>query len=378
LRCLCLRNRRMSSILKAMSFETEQKTSITLNEEPRILGVEVDPNGEAAKLWDEYIGENRFSAADKIVDLWADPEVTNPVIRQRAITVITAPAGNDIELPYVGPYPAHRHNNSLDLIEGKPYLAKEYAAGIMFWIDFLGQERGPEARVDAQIKYLYKILHVMANSDEKNQEQILDYYPVGDPDQYRYQNLKYGNLKHLIAKPGVADKYKQAALKQWSEIVKNEAATADMVDGIDYQDFAIVQMAELLDNQRLSDSVSPDLQEEIVHCIESNWPSDRSYIEDSTMRKLYALLEDEDLRFKLAYRNIAPPPIDEHHVAFGIASPEDIEMVEWVRAEARKRGIISFESRAEGLYQEYENRQKNYQARREREQDLRDRLHRLG
>jgi hypothetical protein len=362
-----------------MRFETEQQATITLDEEPRILGVEVDPNGEAARLWDEYIGENRYSVMDKIVDAWADPEVTNPVIRQRAITVITAPTSNNIELPFAGPYPAHRHNHAITLVEGNPYLAKEYAAGVMFWIDLLGQERGPEARIDTQIEYSGKILHLIANcDDEETSERLFSYYPVGDPEQYRYKNLKYRNLKHLIANPGIADKYKQDALQQWSQIIQNEAATADMVDGIDYQDTAIVQMAELLDNQRLSDSVSPDFQEEIVLCVESNWPSDRSYVEDSTARKLYSILEDDDLRFKLAYRNIAPPPIDEHHVAFEIASPEDIEMVEWVRAQARKRGIVSFESRAEGLYQEYENRQKRYQDRQERERDLRNRLHRLG
>jgi hypothetical protein len=257
------------------------------------------------------------------------------------------------------------------LIEGKPYLAQEYAAGVMYWIDLFGQQRGPEARVDAQMEYSGKILHLIANADEDVQDQLINYYPVGDPEEFRYQNNRYNNLKNLIIKPGVPDKFKQAAFAQWKEIIVSQNASAEMVDGIDYQDAAIEQMAEFLDENPRSKDLPPELKQQITAFLEENWPSERNYISDDMMRILYKLIDDEDLRFKVAYRNIAPPPEDEHHIAFQVITPEDVGMVEWVRAEARKRGIVSFEERAEAIYQQQEDLQRKSQARQERELEFR-------
>jgi hypothetical protein len=360
-----------------MRFETDRPTAIKFETDPPILGVEVDPKGDAAKAWDEYIGESPYLAMDRIIEIWADPEITDPVIRQRAVTVITSPADNDIELPFPGPYPAHRHGHVSRLAEGNPYLIKEYAAGMMFWIDCIGERRGPQERVSAQIKNAGKMLFLMANSDEAICKKVFEYYPLGDPEQFRYRNLHYGNLKHLIAAESIPDEYKRTAIDQFKDIVIEEAAITEMVEGVDYKDTAIVNMAELIDDHRFSSSIPIETREEIAAFLEANWPSHSHFLEDSTIRQLFEQLQDDELRFKLAYRNIAPPPIDEHHLAFEIFSPEDLAMVEWVRAEAEKHGF-KFEERARVLIDGYYERQARSRQREERSRELINRLRRLG
>lgn len=313
--------------------------------EPKPLGVDVDPS--SAALYNEFA---QGRSLDEIYKLWKDPEVINPTIRQRAVTVLTAPYGYSLPYPHTDQGLGRLLNIREDIdgdstfslrkrLAGRVDLAEELAAGVLYWI----QEKGGRIkgeRLDSRSDYLSTILSLLPIVSDETADQLFAHFPINDLEAYRGWESEsgYHPLTRVFLDTELPERFKIRSLESWFEVAEKEEAGHSLPR--QEHERATIKMAQLVE---VLGTVEADDQQKviisaIVAFLEKVTPPASLYIKGYKVTDVASKIIDPDTRFSFAWRHIAFDPNDGWR-GFSINSRLDLELAEWVLEELKKNNI---------------------------------------
>ena len=322
------------------------------SKEPKPLGVEVDP--KKAALWDEFVkGRN----LDDIYYLWKDPDVTDPTIRQRAVTVLTAP--EDIDLPFghtdqgIGRFLAieeegtqeyansiGRKNSSLRVkLADRPELAEEVARGVLYWVEKTGGQARADT-IDRRSTYVRTILELLPIVDESTADELFVHYPFNDIQSFSNFESEsgYGPLRSLLSDSKVADKYKELGLRTWFEIADKEER--GIIHPREEHEGAIKNMIEFVRTYTHGSKEKSNFYSAIIAFLERYYPTDDRYVHSYEIAQVADLITEEETRFNFVRRHIAVDQEKDilNDDVFKVKDAKDRILIEWVREYIHKQG----------------------------------------
>ena len=349
-------------------------------QEPQPLGAETDP--KSALLWEEFAAGGKRSI-DEIYRLWVDPEVTNPTIRQRAVTILTAP--NGYSLPYSHPdqslgrflgideeIDGERAQSLRKRLAKRPQLATEAAAGLLYWIETTGGQIDG-AGIDSRPSYLAAMLELLPIVDEETGDKLFAHYPINDLESYWTldSDSGYNPLTYLLRDSAVPRRYKNIGLARWFDIAEQEIQGIAQ-PRVEHEE-AIRKMAEFAQTWTYGEDVDDEVHTAIIAFLEKNTPDGTTYVRPYTARQVEEHITDAGVRFNFAWRHVFIGPTDDWS-HFKIEDVRDLDFVGWMRDEAQKRDLPQFEAKASSLFQEYAARRQERTVAEAAEQDLQARL----
>lgn len=358
-----------------MNFNRGEQTSRAY--EPQPLGAEIEP--KSAALYEEFASSVEHRSLDEVYKLWKDLSVTNPTIRQRAVTVLTAPDG--YELPYS--HPDQSLSRVLDIdekIDGqtthslrrrltdKPQLAKELAAGLIYWLDTTsGRIEG--ADLDSRHVYFEAIRQLLPIVDEEIADKLFAHYPQPYEDMESEPDRQ--SLKNLLYDPGIPQRYKYIALAKLFNIAEQEVQAVSQLS--EKHEKAIDTLVDIAHGWIYDKDIDNDVYVVIIEFLESHIPVKNMYMRGYEVRRVAERINDEDIRFSFAWRHVFTGPTTDWD-NFRIEDDRDLSFVEWMRAEAQVRNLPQFNAKANVLEQAYATKQQKQAIADARERDLQARL----
>ncbi|HEX3568138.1 MAG TPA: hypothetical protein VHT70_00485 [Candidatus Saccharimonadales bacterium] len=346
--------------------------------EPQPLGVEINP--DSAALYDEFAANRNF---DQVYGLLRDEEITDPTIRQRAVTVLTAPHGYELPYPHSGQSLGHllaireevngQETTSLrKRVEERPELAAELAQGVLYWLDTTGG-RVEGDLIDSRGEYQSAIRELLPVVDEETGDKLFAHYPINDIEPYwDFDRASgYRPLVNLLYDEGVPRKYKEAGLAKWFDVAEREESGAAQPRA--EHERAAKNMAEFVQTWTFGERVDADVHTAVVSFLEDHIPAGDTYVDGFATGQVAQHITDEDTRFKFAWRHIAIGPQTEHS-QFYIDNDHDRTLVEWLRDQAHARNDFTFDAKADTLVTKYESMLRDQEAAQAAEEDLQARL----
>lgn len=346
--------------------------------EPQVLGVDIDP--ASADLYAEFA---QGRSIDQIYELWKDPEVTNPTIRQRAVAVLTAPHGYNLPFPHSAQSLGRllhideeidgKRTDSLRVrMANRPELAEELAHGLLYWLDTTGGRIEGDT-LDSRYEYQSAILHLLPIVDEETADKLFAYYPVNDIEPYWNMDTAsgYQPITDLLYDREIPRKYKHAGLAKWLEVAEQEETGS--VQPREEHERAINKIAEFVQTWTNGERVDDVAQTALVAFLEDHTPEGETYVSGYVVSQVAEHIADEDLRFSFTWRHINKGHVDDWNY-FRIKNERDLVLVEWMREETKKRGLSEFDTKADIMKQAYETQRQERLAKKASEAALQARL----
>ncbi|MEK7153241.1 MAG: hypothetical protein AAB834_04795 [Patescibacteria group bacterium] len=340
----------------------EQVTPIF--QEPQPLGVGIDAANAA--LWDEYMDQVNPSL-DGLYQLWQDPEITNPGIRQRAVAAMTAP--REQELPYAHPDQSiGRLLNITDDVRGestsslrarladRPELAQEVALGVLFWLNALKDRPSPaKGSADPRYDYQEAIQELLPLATKEVADELFAHFSINDIEPYYNMDTAsgYRPAGKLLSDPDMPRRYKGACLAAWFKVARAELTGTELPR--EEWEGAAKHLAEFIASWTYGKNVDDEMHTRIVGFLDANLPKDQRYVQEFAVGRVADHINHDNLRFWFTWRHIAPYPVGEGE-GFRINDDSDLALVEWMRQEAARREL-PFEERANTLVADYQERQ---------------------
>lgn len=345
--------------------------------EPQPLGVAIDPEG--ALLYAEF-AEGR--SLDQVYALWRDPEVTNPTIRQRAVTVLTAPHGFQVPYPhseqsigrllYIAEEVSGRPTSSLrERLAGRPELATELGRGLLYWLDTTGGRI--EGAMDSRGEYQAAIQHLLPIVEPEIGDRLFAHFSLNDIVPYWNMDTAsgYQPLVGLLYDRQIPHRYKDDALVRWFEVAEREEQ--GMTEPREEHERAIKTMADFVQSWTYGEGVDDGIHTTIISFLETHTPTGSAYVEGFAARQVAEHIIDEDVRFNFAWRHVVGGS-DQDVGHFRVNNERDVAFVGWIREAARQRGITQFDAKAVALLEAYQAERQQELAIRAAELALQDRL----
>lgn len=314
------------------------------------LGVVPDP--DKVDLFKRFLTERCFVEGygfmkghgfDHVYSLWKDPDVTDPTIRQCAVTVLTAPRACGLiseavgRLAYIHEKADGSDTSSLrERLRGRPELAEELAAGVLHWLEQTG---GDIEHSNSDLEgYQRVIRELMPLVGEETAQKLFMRYS------FRDTASLLGPLAELLGDAGIHRKYKDICVTHWLEAIEQEQADA-AESGRTYK-------PEL---DRLARFVGPythvdaDTYAVLVACLEKHMPAGVAYEGGYVVRRTAERIGDVEVWFQFAHRHIMHTDWN----SFRVSDDNDLMFATRVQEEAEKRGLDEVRLRAERLIEAY-------------------------
>lgn len=319
--------------------------------DPRPLGVENDPG--IVEMFEDFAKDRDIR---EVYELWKDPEITNPALRQQIIIYLTAPYDYDASVTRSryrpGVLSLHEEINGKSThsirkrLADRPELTQELTQGYLYWLDNLNeQDKASEA--DAS-HYQAAILELLPMVDEETADRLFAHYPykATEPSQYDHRPAEgYDPMVELLKDQGIPKRYKDTALAWLFETADKEER--GLAEPRTEHERAINVIAELIYRLPIS-RPNKTIVTTLVRFLEKIHPAEASYAKDFAISDIAKKITNPRLRFEFACRHIL-----KSRSRFCIEGEESLALVTWIWEEAQERGITEFNQKIETLVERY-------------------------
>jgi hypothetical protein len=283
--------------------------------EPYVLGTTPDP--ESLALCEQQLSGMNYR---DLYQIWVDPEVTSPTVRQFIVARLTAPTRDAVPYPADGTIGYLMHikedtevgeTNSLrHRLKDRPELAAELATSVLYW---LGTTAGQELKaIHPPDDYRMVTRHLLSMVPEDTADRLFDYY----------QSFGDEALARVVIDREAPDKYVETSLEQLLAASREEST-----DVIESATRVLIRTIVQLTEKVYFDG---DLMLRIVQYLENRIPSDRRYSQSYEVPRVAVNISDEALRFKYMWRHLnAPGGKGAGH--FSVYSDQELFVARWTR-----------------------------------------------
>lgn len=319
--------------------------------DPKPLGVEIDPekSAEFTKLTINY-------GVDTVYELWKDPEVTNPTIRQQIILYFTAP--DTQKLPFTRPdmweYDIFRIQEAIDgkntksickRFADRPELVQELAQGFLYWLDTIDGVTD-ESQYGSYQYYQAAIQLLLPAVDQETADRLFEHHPLKSAEPSHHGSTGYSPLIDFLSDKDIPNKYRNRMLSQWLDIAKQEEQGT--IDPRVEHERATDVMAYLTysgQGGKLNKATITKIVRFLEDTIEPQIPYSRNYDVASVANRITS----EKVRFQFAVRHVFG-----RRARFRIDSERDLEFIKSLGEELQEKGIEEFDKKIEKLVKDYE------------------------
>lgn len=351
--------------------------------DPTPLGVTVDP--QAAAKYDDYAADAGFV---EIYELWCDPQISNPTVRQRAVAALTAPYGYDLPYPHEGQSIGSllRHTDTIRgeathslrrRLVGRTVLADEVAAGVLYWLD-VTKDSDERDIANAREAYQTVILELLPIVNEEMADRLFKHYFLNDvqPFMDADDNSGYNPLTKLLQDSQISTQMKETTLQWWFGVA--EAELEGKRAPRQEHERAVDKMAQLLQTWSYSETVDKAVFASMVTFLEEKTPEDLPYIMGHAVGRVarHFAYASSGVRFSFGQRHILSE-VSQDGGGFAIETGVDRQYVEWLRQVAAERGRSDFVKRAGELIDQFDANRQAEVAKRMARLALKDELRRL-
>lgn len=321
--------------------------------DPKPLGIEADP--EAAELFAKFTKDR---SPEEVYELWKDPEMTNPTIRQLTIMYFTAP--DDYKLPFHRPehevdiFRTHEEINGKNTrsiskrLAGRPELVQELAQGFLYWLETI------DGATDESVPGTYQhyqaaIRELLPLVDEEVADRLFEHYPLksAEPSNEHYRPEGYSPLINFLCEKEIPSKYRTKILKQWFDIAEQEEQGT--LEPRTEQERAIKVMASLDLTTIFYRNLDKATVTKIIRFLEENSPPRIPYRKPYEIASIADRIASTNVRFQFAIRHVFG-----HRARFRIQGEQDLEFITSLWEELQEKGMHEFDSKIEKMVRDYE------------------------
>lgn len=322
--------------------------------DPKPLGIDIDP--EAAELFAKFTKDHN---PEEVYELWKDPEMTNPTIRQLTVVYFTAP--EDYKLPFHRPeygvdiFYTHEEINGKNTrsinkrLAGRPELLQELAQGFLYWLETIdGVTDEPQS--GAYQHFQTAIRELLPLVDEETAEKLLRHYPLKsvEPSQYDHRRYEgYSPLINFLCEKEIPSKYRTRMLKQWFDIAEQEEQGT--LEPRTEHERAIKVMASLNLTTTFYRNLDKATVTKIIRFLENNSPPRIPYRRHYEIARIADRIASTNVRFQFAIRHVFG-----HRARFRIEGEQDLKFITSLWEELQEKGIDEFDSKIEKMVRDYE------------------------